>query len=105
MRLLHHCAGVLASLLDESKDEQVLEEACLGLCQPFGEGIQNDQIQAILEANVVPKLVFFLRPNRSSQVPISVQSGALQVLGNVACGDDRQTQVVIGSDAVPFKYV
>lgn len=30
-----------------------------------------------------------------------MQSAALQVLGNVACGDDRQTQVVIDSDALP----
>lgn len=91
----------LANLLDDGKDEQVLKEACLGLCQLFGEGIQNDRIQAILEANVVPKLVALLRPSKSRSVPISVQSAALQVLGNVACGDDRQTQVVIDSDALP----
>lgn len=94
-------AAALANLLDENKDEQVLKEACLGLCQLFGEGIQNDRIQAILEANVVPKLVALLRPSKSRTVPISVQSAALQVLGNVACGDDRQTQVVIDSDALP----
>lgn len=67
----------------------------------FGEGIQNDRIQAILEADVIPKLVCLLRPSKSRTVPISVQSAALQVLGNVACGDDRQTQVVIDSDALP----
>lgn len=67
----------------------------------FGEGIQNDRIQAILEANVVPKLVMLLRPSKSRSVPISVQLAALQVLGNVACGDDRQTQVVIDSNALP----
>lgn len=94
-------AAALAALLDENKDEQVLKEACLGLCQLFGEGIQNDRIQAILEANVVPKLVALLRPSKSRSVPISVQSAALQVLGNVACGDDRQTQVVIDSNALP----
>lgn len=94
-------AAALAALLDENKDEQVLKEACLGLCQLFGEGIQNDRIQAILEADVVPKLVALLRPSKSRSVPIPVQSAALQVLGNVACGDDRQTQVVIDSDALP----
>lgn len=71
------------------------------MCQLFGEGIQNDRIQAILEANVVPKLVALLRPSKSRSVPTSVQLAALQVLGNVACGDDRQTQVVIDSDALP----
>lgn len=91
----------LAAILDINKDEQVLKDACLGLCQLFGEGIQNDRIQAILEANVVPKLVALLRPSKSRSVPISVQSAALQVLGNVACGDDRQTQVVIDSNALP----
>lgn len=94
-------ATALANLLDDSKDENVLREACLGLCQLFGEGIQNDRIQAILEADVVPKLVTLLRPSKSRTIPISVQSAALQVLGNVACGDDRQTQVVIDSDALP----
>lgn len=88
-------------MLDENKEEKVLKEACVRLCQLFGEGIQNDRIQAILEANVVPKLVALLRPSRARAVPISVQSAALQVLGNVACGDDRQTQVVIDSDALP----
>jgi importin subunit alpha-6/7 len=78
-----------------------LKEACLGLCQLFGEGIQNDRIQAILEADVVPRLVALLKPNRSRTVPVSVQSAALQVIGNVACGDDRQTQVIIDCDALP----
>jgi importin subunit alpha-6/7 len=87
--------------LDENKDEQILKEACLGLCQLFGEGIQNDRIQAILEADVVPRLVALLKPNRSRTVPVSVQSAALQVIGNVACGDDRQTQVIIDCDALP----
>ncbi len=88
-------------MLDENKEEKVLKEACVRLCQLFGEGIQNDRIQAILEANVVPKLVALLRPSRARAVPITVQSAALQVLGNVACGDDRQTQVVIDSEALP----
>ncbi|CAN8071823.1 unnamed protein product [Agarophyton chilense] len=39
--------------------------------------------------------------NRSRSVPTSVQLAALQVLGNVACGDDQQTQVVIDSEALP----
>lgn len=78
-----------------------MKDACLGLCQLFGEGIQNDRIQAILEADVVPRLVALLRPNRSRVVPVSVQSAALQVIGNVACGDDRQTQVIIDCDALP----
>jgi Armadillo/beta-catenin-like repeat len=94
-------AAALAVLLDENKDEQILKEACLGLCQLFGEGIQNDRIQAILEADVVPRLVALLKPNRSRNVPVSVQSAALQVIGNVACGDDRQTQVIIDCDALP----
>lgn len=94
-------AAALAMLLDENKDEQILKEACLGLCQLFGEGIQNDRIQAILEADVVPRLVALLKPNRSRNVPVSVQAAALQVIGNVACGDDRQTQVIIDCDALP----
>lgn len=98
---MEQTAAALANMLDENKEEKVLKEACVGLCQLFGEGIQNDRIQAILEANVVPKLVALLRPSRARAVPISVQSAALQVLGNVACGDDRQTQVVIDSEALP----
>lgn len=94
-------AATLAVLLDENKDEQILKDACLGLCQLFGEGIQNDRIQAILEADVVPRLVTLLKPNKSRNVSVSVQSAALQVIGNVACGDDRQTQVIIDCDALP----
>ena len=99
--ILKQTAAALANMLDENKEEKVLKEACVRLCQLFGEGIQNDRIQAILEANVVPKLVALLRPSRARAVPITVQSAALQVLGNVACGDDRQTQVVIDSEALP----
>lgn len=88
-------------LLDENKDEQILKEACLGLCQLFGDGIQNDRILAILEADVVPRLVALLKPNRSRNVPVSVQAAALQVIGNVACGDNRQTQVITDCEALP----
>lgn len=94
-------AAALAMLLDENKDEQILKEACLGLCQLFGDGIQNDRIQAILEADVVPRLVALLKPTRTRNVPVSVQAAALQVIGNVACGDDRQTQVIIDCEALP----
>mmetsp|Transcript_6234 Transcript_6234/g.18805 ORF Transcript_6234/g.18805 Transcript_6234/m.18805 type:complete len:1604 (+) Transcript_6234:403-5214(+) len=100
-------ATVLANLLDENKDEQVLKESCLNLCQLFGEGIQNDRIQSILEAAVVPKLVHLLEPVEKRngvfefRVPVSVQSAALQVIGNIACGDDRQTQVIIDCNVLP----
>lgn len=69
------------------------------LCQLFGDGIQNDRIQSILEAAVVPKLVHLLEPVEKKngvfefRVTVTVQSAALQVIGNIACGDDRQTQV------------
>ncbi|KAJ8907342.1 hypothetical protein NDN08_007456 [Rhodosorus marinus] len=100
-------AKALASLLDEHKDEQILKESCLDLCQLFGEGIQNDRIQSILEAAVVPKLVHLLEPVEKRngvfefRVPVSVQSAALQVIGNIACGDDRQTQVIIDCNVLP----
>jgi ankyrin repeat protein len=49
----------------------------------------------------VPRLVALLKPSKSRNVSVSVQSAALQVIGNVACGDDRQTQVIIDCDALP----
>jgi len=99
-------AAVFARLLEESKDEQVLRETCLGLCQLFGDGIQNDRIQAILETDVVPKLIALLQPQQKGDgvrfpVSVAVQSAALQVIGNIACGDDRQTQIIIDCNALP----
>lgn len=132
-------AAVFANLLAAPSGEQVLKETCLGLCQLFGDGIQNERIQAILDAAVVPRLVALLQtavaaPSYAPQLPTSqghgasgatwpedagsgavpmpvsvpfsavppaVQSAALQVIGNIACGDDRQTQVIIDCAALP----
>lgn len=132
-------AVVFANLLAAPSGEQVLKETCLGLCQLFGDGIQNERIQAILDAAVVPRLVALLQtavaaPSYAPQLPSSqghgasgatwpedpgsgavqmpvsvpfsavppaVQSAALQVIGNIACGDDRQTQVIIDCAALP----
>jgi ankyrin repeat protein len=171
----------LAARLDETSDEERLRQTCLSICDLFGDGIHHDLIQAILDADVVPRVVRILepliedealsilraqsetfdgsedisrtaakgryhstamrqdaesplvseetssgvvetkgaprnhKPNsretgksadgnrpgivrrrcRRKEVSLGLQSAALQVIGNVACGDDRQTQVII----------
>ncbi|KAF6003866.1 hypothetical protein F1559_002890 [Cyanidiococcus yangmingshanensis] len=171
----------LAARLDETADEERLRQACLSLCDLFGDGIHHDLIQAILDTGVVPRVVRILEPLieddvcnvdpvhvqapglpecdmastsnvrrqvglasddtesgsvsgegnngrdaafsgqknhktilreggrstdrgrsnvvrrrfRRKEVSLGLQSAALQVIGNIACGDDRQTQVII----------
>ena len=165
-------ARLLAAQLDTLEDDALLQAFCAAICELFGDGIHNEYIQAILEANVVPKIVRILEPlldgcggeeeeedaeeptsasgarraerqnsfssfkatglvgkldslraaaretrNRHERPrapgkraaaaaaasgprpgrPLStaLQAAALQVIGNIACGDDRQTQVII----------
>ncbi|XP_045796690.1 importin subunit alpha-4-like isoform X3 [Trifolium pratense] len=74
------------------------EEFVLYACQILSCITQNgssEMVQAVVEANVCPRLVeLLLFPTSKVIVP------ALQILGDIASGDDAQTQVLINSGAL-----
>ncbi|KAL2556615.1 Importin subunit alpha-1 [Forsythia ovata] len=75
-------------------DEQVLTDACCALSH-LTDGA-NDKMQAVIEAGVCPRLVeLLLHPSPSVLIP------TLHTVGNIATGNDLQTQVIINSGALP----
>ena len=56
----------------------------------------KDEIQAVIEAGVCPRLVeLLMHPNPS------VQTSALRTVGNIVKGDDLQIQIIINLLALP----
>ncbi|GAY62725.1 hypothetical protein CUMW_220120 [Citrus unshiu] len=85
---------VLAQLV-HSNDGVVLRYACQALAY-LSDGT-NDKIQAVIEADVCPRLVKLLGDPWSS-----VLSPALRTVGNIVKGDDLQTQYIINCGALPY---
>lgn len=56
----------------------------------------NEKIQAVVDQNVVPKLVELLGHTASTVV-----TPALRVIGNIVTGNDEQTDAVIQANALP----
>lgn len=56
----------------------------------------NEQIEEVVRAGVVPRLVELLGLG-----PVAVLTPALRALGNVVTGSDAQTQAVIDAGALP----
>nr|KAJ0197483.1 hypothetical protein LSAT_V11C700371760 [Lactuca sativa] len=80
--------------LIHSNDEEVLTDACWALSY-LSDGT-NDKIQAVIEANVCPRLVELLNhPSPSFLIP------ALRTVVNIVTGDDMQTQYIINHQALP----
>ncbi|XP_052619533.1 importin subunit alpha-1a-like [Lactuca sativa] len=80
--------------LIHSNDEEVLTDACWALSY-LSDGT-NDKIQAVIEANVCPRLVELLNhPSPSVLIP------TLRTVGNIVTGDDMQTQYIINHQALP----
>ncbi|XP_039008784.1 importin subunit alpha-like [Hibiscus syriacus] len=78
-------------------DEEVLSNACRAL-SCLSDGI-NDKIQAVIEAGVCPRLVeLLLHPSPAVLIP------ALRTIGNIATGDDMQTQCIINHKALPCLF-
>ncbi|KAA8494268.1 Importin subunit alpha-1 [Porphyridium purpureum] len=90
--IVRHCLPTLAQLL-YMEDDEVLTDACWALSY-LSDGV-NEKIQAVIDANVVGRLVALLsRPSTSIQTPV------LRTIGNIVTGDDQQTQHVINSGAL-----
>ncbi|XP_059654399.1 importin subunit alpha-1a-like [Cornus florida] len=77
-----------------SNDDEVLIDACWALSH-LSDGT-NDEIQAVIEAGVCPRLVALLiHPS-----PLVV-SPALRTVGNIVTGDDTQTECIINHQVLP----
>ncbi|MCL7031362.1 hypothetical protein MKW94_027533, partial [Papaver nudicaule] len=80
--------------LIHSTYEEVLTDACWALSY-LSDGT-NDKIQAVIEANVCPRLVeLLMHPSPSVLIP------ALRTVGNIVTGDDMQTQIIIQHQSLP----
>ncbi|XP_020267163.1 importin subunit alpha-4-like [Asparagus officinalis] len=80
--------------LIHSTDDEVLTDACWALSY-LSDGT-NDRIQAVIEADVCPRLVeLLLHPTPTVLIP------ALRTVGNIVTGDDAQTQFIIDNKVLP----
>ncbi|TVU20982.1 hypothetical protein EJB05_30590, partial [Eragrostis curvula] len=79
-----------------SDDEEVLSDACWALSYLSASFDSEDKLQAMLEAGICPRLVELLtHPSTSVIVP------SLRVVGNIATGNDEQTQFIVDHQALP----
>ncbi|RAL50052.1 hypothetical protein DM860_016828 [Cuscuta australis] len=78
-------------------DEEILTDASWALSY-LSDG-PNDKIQAVIDADVCPRLVeLLLHPSATVLIP------ALRTVGNIVTGDDAQTQFVIDKQVLPCLY-
>ncbi|KAG6521489.1 hypothetical protein ZIOFF_018610 [Zingiber officinale] len=98
------CCGIPPAALEHvlqhlmfSSDESIIVSACRTLGS-IADGT-SEKIQAVIEADVCPRLVDLL-----SHPSCQVVDFALRAIGNIIIGDDLQTQVVIDRGALPFLF-
>jgi importin subunit alpha-1 len=84
----------LCQLIFNSRDEEVLTDACWALSY-LSDG-PNENIQAVINSGVSRKLVeLLMHPSPPVQTP------ALRTVGNIVTGNDQQTQIIINCNALP----
>ncbi|KAL1204035.1 Importin subunit alpha-1 [Cardamine amara subsp. amara] len=89
---------VVAELVEKVlhlEDKEVLANACWAFYYLSYDS--EDGIQSLVDADLVPRLVGFLQHTSPS-----VFGAALCVIGNIATGDNQQTQSVIDSGVLPI---
>ncbi|KAG9455653.1 hypothetical protein H6P81_000161 [Aristolochia fimbriata] len=83
---------VLGTLIQSSDDEQVLEDA--GYALSF---LSDKSIEAFVQTGICARLVHLLQhPSPTVVLP------ALHAVGNIATGDDSQTQCLLDNEALPW---
>jgi len=85
----------LASLINDSNDEEVLTDACWALSH-LSDG-SNTKIQAVIDSGACRRLVELLKDPQSARVT----TPALRAVGNIVTGEDAQTQAVIDCGVLP----
>eukprot|EP00659_Diplonema_papillatum_P018607 gene18607-28695_t len=88
---------VLADVLLNCQDEETLSD-CLWAFSYAADG-PNERISYILSLNVLPRIVSFL-----SQTSTTLQTPALRTVGNIAVGEEAETQAVINQGALPLLH-
>jgi len=84
----------LCQLIFNSRDEEVLTDACWALSY-LSDGL-NENIQAVINCGVSRKLVeLLMHPSPPVQTP------ALRTVGNIVTGNDNQTQTIIDCGVLP----
>ena len=91
-RLVQPALPLLQQLL-YSSDVETVTDACWALSY-LSDG-PNERIEAVLQASVAPRLVELLQSASSAQTP------ALRTVGNIATGDDGQTQRIVNLNVLP----
>ncbi|GJS72906.1 importin subunit alpha-2-like protein, partial [Tanacetum coccineum] len=81
--------------LIRSNDEEVLKDACWALSY-LSDMVTNDKIQAVIDANICPRLVELLNHHSPS-----VLIPALRTVGNLVTGNEMQTQYIIDQQVLP----
>ncbi|CAN8265519.1 unnamed protein product [Cochlearia groenlandica] len=76
-------------------DEEVLSDACWSLS--FLSDGDEERIQSVIDAGVVPKVVQLLMHPSSC-----VLTPAIRTIGNIVTGNSKQTQCVIDNGALPI---
>ncbi|KAG9441408.1 hypothetical protein H6P81_017262 [Aristolochia fimbriata] len=90
---------VLSALerLLRSNDAQILEDASRAISHITDDGAE-DRIQAVIDAGLCPRLIRLL----SLPSPTPILAPALRAVGNIAAGDDDQTQTLIHHRALHY---
>ncbi len=83
---------LLTDIVQQGRDPEATTDACWALSY-ISDGAEEN-IQAVLDSGVVPRLVELLSSN-SALIP------PLRTLGNIATGNEAQTQVVVNLHAIP----
>ena len=77
------------------QDEETITDACWALS--FLTDAPSEQLQAVLDVGVAPRLVELL-----SHRSFSIVTPALRAIANIASGDEQQKQLLLDVNVMPL---